>query len=53
VAPLDTENKNRVARIIDDYGKAEAAAEQDRTRRAQLEKAAEFFGGNLSSSLDF
>jgi hypothetical protein len=52
--------KSRVTKIIDDYGREEAAdlrkkaaAEQDRTRRAQLEKAAEFFGGNLSSSLDF
>jgi hypothetical protein len=52
--------KSRVAKIIDDYGKQEAAdlqkkaaAEQDRTRKQQLEKAAEFFGGNLSSTLDF
>jgi hypothetical protein len=52
--------KARVARIIDDYGKEEAAdlqkkaaAEQDRVRRQQLEQAAEFFGGNLSSTLDF
>jgi hypothetical protein len=52
--------KSRVARIIDEFGREEAAdlrkkaaAEQDRVRRQQLERTAEFFGGNLSSSLDF
>jgi hypothetical protein len=47
-----------VSRVIDDYGKEEAAdlakkaaAERDAQRKAQLEKAADFFGGNLSSSL--
>jgi hypothetical protein len=51
--------KARVARVIDDFGKEEAAelqkkaaAEQDAQRRRQLERAAEFFGGNLSSTLD-
>jgi hypothetical protein len=51
--------KALVARTIDTFGKEtaedlqkQAAAEQDRTRRQQLEKAAEFFGGNLSSTLD-
>jgi hypothetical protein len=50
----------KVEKMIDDFGKAEAAdlkkraaAEQDAQRRQQIEKAAEFFGGNLSSSLDF
>jgi hypothetical protein len=52
-------DKARVARVIDDFGKQEAAdlqkkaaAEQDTRRRQQLEQAAEFFGGNLSSSLE-
>jgi hypothetical protein len=47
-----------VARVIDNYGKEaaedlmkKAAVEQDARRREQMEKAAEFFGGNLSSSL--
>jgi hypothetical protein len=51
--------KARVARVLDDFGKEEAAelqkkaaAEQDAQRRQQFEKAAEFFGGNLSSTLD-
>jgi hypothetical protein len=51
--------KARVARIIDDFGREEAedlqkkaAAEQDTRRRQQLEQAAEFFGGNLSSTLE-
>jgi hypothetical protein len=51
--------KARVAKVIDDFGKEEAedlrkkaAAEQDAQRRQQIEKAAEFFGGNLSSTLD-
>jgi hypothetical protein len=50
--------KARVAKVIDDFGKAtaadlakRAAAEQDAARKQQIEKAAEFFGGNLSSSL--
>lgn len=49
-----------VARVIDNYGKEaaedlmkKAAAEQDAQRREQLEKTAEFFGGNLSSTLGF
>jgi hypothetical protein len=51
--------KARVAQVLDDFGKEEAAnlqkqaaAEQDAQRKQQLEKAAEFFGGNLSSTLD-
>jgi hypothetical protein len=51
--------KSLVARVIDDYGREaaadyakQAAAEQDAARKQQLEKAAEFFGGNLSSTLD-
>jgi len=52
-------DKALVRRIIDNYGKEQAAdyakkaaAEQDAARKQQLQKAAEFFGGNLSSSLD-
>jgi hypothetical protein len=52
--------KSRVAKIIDDYGKQEAAelkkkaaAEQDSRRKQQFEQASEFFGGNLSSALGF
>jgi hypothetical protein len=51
--------KSRVAQVIDNYGKEQAAdyakraaAERDAERKQQLEKAAEFFGGNLSSTLD-
>jgi hypothetical protein len=51
--------KSRVAKVIDDYGKEaaadyakRAAAERDAERKQQFEKAAEFFGGNLSSTLD-
>jgi hypothetical protein len=51
-------DKAIVARIIDNYGREtaedllkKAAEEQDARRREQMEKAAEFFGGNLSSSL--
>lgn len=51
-------DKAIVARVIDNYGKEtaadlmkKAAEEQDARRREQMEKAAEFFGGNLSSSL--
>jgi hypothetical protein len=51
--------KARVARVIDEFGRQEAAdlqrkaaAEQDDRRRQQTERAAEFFGGNLSSSLE-
>jgi hypothetical protein len=47
-----------VARVIDNYGKEaaedmmkQAAAEQDAVRKTQMERTAEFFGGNLSSSL--
>jgi hypothetical protein len=53
-------DKAMVRRVIDNYGKEQAAdyakraaAEQDAARRQQLQKAAEFFGGNLSSTLDF
>jgi hypothetical protein len=53
-------DKAMVARVIDNYGKEtaadlmkKAAAEQDAQRRQQMEKAAEFFGGNLSSTLGF
>jgi hypothetical protein len=52
-------DKKLVARVIDNYGQEEAekyakqaAQEQDAARKKQLEKAAEFFGGNLSSTLD-
>jgi uncharacterized protein YgfB (UPF0149 family) len=51
-------DKALVARVIDNYGreaaddlKKKAAAEQDAARKQQLEKAAAFLGGNLSSSL--
>jgi predicted small lipoprotein YifL len=51
-------DKAIVRRVIDNYGqeqadayKRRAAAEQDAARKQQLERAAEFFGGNLSSSL--
>ena len=53
-------DKALVRRVIDNYGKEQAAdyakraaAEQDAARRQQLQKAAEFFSGNLASSLDF
>jgi hypothetical protein len=53
-------DKALVRRVIDNYGqeqtadyKKKAAAETDAARRQQLEKAAEFFGGNLSSKLGF
>jgi hypothetical protein len=53
-------DKDLVRRVIDNYGKEQAAdyakraaAEQDAARKQQLQKAAEFFGGNLSSSMDF
>ena len=53
-------DKAMVRRVIDNYGKDQAAdfakkaaAEQDAARKKQLQAAAEFFGGNLSSSLDF
>jgi len=53
-------DKTVVARVIDNYGKEaaadlmkKAAAEQDAQRKQQMEKAAEFFGGNLSSTLGF
>jgi hypothetical protein len=49
----------RVSRVIDEFGRQEAAdlqkkaaAEQDAQRRQQTDQAAEFFSGNLSSSLD-
>jgi len=48
-----------VRRVIDNYGREQAAdyakkavAETDQARKLQLQKAAEFFGGNLSSTLD-
>jgi len=51
-------DKALVRRVIDNYGKEQAAdyakkaaAEQDAARRQQLQKASEFFGGNLSSTL--
>jgi hypothetical protein len=51
--------KKIVRQLIDNFGKEQAAdlakraaAEQDAGRRQQLQKAEEFFGGNLSSSLD-
>ena len=53
-------DKALVKRVIDNYGQEQAAdyarraaAEQDAARRQQLQRAAEFFGGNLSSTLDF
>jgi len=53
-------DKALVRRVIDNYGKEQAAdyakkaaAEQDAARKKQLQAAADFFGGNLSSSLDF
>ena len=53
-------DKALVARVIDNYGREQAAdytrraaAERDAERKKQLEKAAEFFGGNLSSTLGF
>ena len=53
-------DKALVRRVIENYGKEQAAdylkkaaAEQDAARKKQLEKAAEFFGGNLSSTLGF
>ena len=51
-------DKALVRRVIDNYGREQAAdyakkaaAEQDAARRQQLQKASEFFGGNLSSTL--
>jgi len=51
-------DKTLVRKIIDNYGqeqaaeyKRKAAAEKDAVKRQQNEKAAEFFGGNLSSTL--
>lgn len=53
-------DKALVKKVIDNYGqeqaadyKKKAAAEQDAVRKQQLQKASEFFGGNLSSSLGF
>jgi hypothetical protein len=53
-------DKALVRRVIDNYGREQAAdlakraaAEQDAARKQQLQRAAEFFGGNLSSSLEF
>ena len=53
-------DKALVKRTIDNYGQEQAAdyakkaaTEQDAARRQQLERASEFFGGNLSSKLGF
>ena len=53
-------DKALVRSVIDNFGReqaadlaARAAAEQDSVRRQQLERAAEFFGGDLSSSMGF
>jgi hypothetical protein len=53
-------DKALVRRVIDNYGQEQAAdyarraaAEQDAARRQQLQRAQEFFGGNLSSTLGF
>ena len=53
-------DKALVRRTIDNYGNDQAAEyarraaeETDRQRRQQLERASEFFGGNLSSKLGF
>jgi hypothetical protein len=53
-------DKALVRRTIDNFGQEQAAeyrrraaAEQDAARRQQLERSAEFFGGNLSSRLGF
>ncbi|MDR1128306.1 MAG: hypothetical protein LBL20_03255 [Treponema sp.] len=53
-------DKALVRRTIDNYGQEQvadyarkAAAEQDAARKQQLEKAAEYFGGDLSSKLGF
>jgi len=53
-------DKAIVKRVIDNYGqeqaeayKKRAAAEQDAARRQQAERAAQFFGGNLSGTLGF
>ena len=52
--------KGRVAQVIDAYGRDQAAeyakraqAEQDVMLKQQLQKAAEFFGGNFSTTLGF
>jgi len=53
-------DKALVRRAIDNYGQEQAAEyarraaeETDRQRKQQLERASEFFGGNLSSKLGF
>jgi len=53
-------DKALVRRAIDNYGQEQAAdyarraaAEQDAQRKLQLQRASEFFGGNLSSKLGF
>ena len=55
---LMTVDRKTVQRELDNYGKQQAeehlrkaAAEQDQALRIQHEKAASFFGGNLTSSL--
>jgi len=57
---MQIDDKAFVARIINNYGKDQAAeyakkaqAEQDAARRLQLEKARDFFGNDLSSTLGF
>jgi hypothetical protein len=59
VYALMTIERARVAKLIDDFGKqqaadyqAKAAAEQDEIKKQQLERAAEFWGGNLSSRIN-
>jgi hypothetical protein len=53
-------DKAIVRRVLDNYGNEQAAdyarraaEEIDQVRRQQLERASEFFGGNLSSRLGF
>jgi hypothetical protein len=59
VYALMTIERARVARMIDDFGNKQAAdyqekaaAEQDAIKKQQLERAAEFWGGNLSSRIN-
>ena len=57
---MQIDDKASIARILNNYGKdqaeeyaRQAAAEQDAARRVQLEKARDFFGNDLSSTLGF
>ena len=57
---MQIDDKASIRRILNNYGKdqadeyaRQAAAEQDAARRMQLEKAREFFGNDLSSTLGF